>query len=165
VKDLPADLRERPLEAGDMPALTELARICDETYLEWTGPGWTVPLAPRGWADRYLKPDAWSRVAMGDAGLVATVAFPTPRRHDASAAHVGLVFVHPSRWREDIARTMLTRTDAEMIARGYVREQLWTPLGAPAEAFYVACGWARDGRREWHPWVGLEMVGYARDLV
>ncbi len=52
-----------------------------------------------------------------------------------------------------------------MRARGYVREQLWTPNGAPAEQFYLAQGWRLDGRREWHPWVGLEMVGYAQGAL
>ena len=79
-------------------------------------------------------------------------------------AHVGLVFVHPSRWRQGIAGALLSLAEAEMVARGYVREQLWTPVGAPAEQFYAARGWERDGRREWHPWVGLEMVGYAQEL-
>jgi GNAT superfamily N-acetyltransferase len=161
---LPADLHERPLAPGDMPALTGLARVCDETYLEWTPRGWTIPVAPRGWADRYLAPGAWARVALDGTGqLVATVAF---RRADVddSVAHVGLVFVHPSRWREGIAGTMLQLAEAEMVARGYVREQLWTPDGAPAEQFYTARGWALNGRREWHPWVGLEMVGYAKEL-
>jgi len=41
---------------------------------------------------------------------------------------------------------------------------VWTPNGAPAEKFYVAQGWRLDGRREWHPWVGLEMVGYSKAL-
>ena len=80
-------------------------------------------------------------------------------------AHVGLLLVHPSRWREGIARALLGLAEAEMRARGYVREQLWTPLGAPAEQFYLAQGWARDGRQEWHPWAGLEMVGYAKALA
>jgi GNAT superfamily N-acetyltransferase len=163
---LPADLHKRPLVSGDMRALTELARVCDETYLEWTPPGWMVPVSPPGWADRYLaSPDAWARVAVDGSGqFVATVAF---RRADVQdrAAHVGLVFVHPSRWREGIAGTILGLAEAEMVEHGYVREQLWTPDGAPAETFYRARGWARDGRREWHPWVGLEMVGYAKDLA
>ena len=160
---LPADLRERPLDAGDMEALTELARICDETYLSWTPPGWTIPPAPPHWADRYLEDDAWARVALDrDGRLVATTAF---RHHSEGLAHVGLVFVHPARWREGIAGAMLERAEAEMVARGYVREQLWTPEGAPAEAFYRSRGWVPDGRREWHPWVGLAMVGYARSLV
>ena len=144
-----------------MAALTELARVCDETYLEWTPRGWIVPIAPRGWADRYLEDDAWALVAYEDERMIATVAF----RHEAdSLAHVGLVFVHPSRWRQGIAGRMMDLAEAEMVARGYVREQLWTPEGAPAEAFYRARGWERDGRREWHPWVGLQMVGYSRAL-
>jgi GNAT superfamily N-acetyltransferase len=161
---LPADLHVRPLVAGDAPAMTELARVCDQTYLEWTPPGWMVPVAPPGWGDRYLAPDAWARVALDAAGqLIATVAF---RRADVdeSVAHVGLVFVHPSRWREGIAGSMLSLAEAEMVRRGYVREQLWTPEGAPAEQFYAARGWTRSGRREWHPWFGLEMVGYVKDL-
>ena len=32
----------RPLTADDMDALTELAHVCDETYLAWTQPGWVV---------------------------------------------------------------------------------------------------------------------------
>jgi GNAT superfamily N-acetyltransferase len=101
-------------------------------------------------------------VACSESALVATVAY---RRINQDLANVGLVLVHPSRWREGIAGALLDQSEEEMIARGYVREQLWTPLGAPAEAFYRSRGWERDGRREMHPWVGLEMVGYARDLV
>ena len=37
--------------------------------------------------------------------------------------------------------------------------------GAPAETFYRSRGWSLDGRREWHPWAGLQMIGYARDLA
>jgi GNAT superfamily N-acetyltransferase len=157
---LPADLRVRRMEASDDGALRVLARACDETYLSWAPRGWTVPEAPPGWMDRYFGNGL---VALAGEALVATVAY---RRVDNSAvANVGLVLVHPSRWREGIAGTLLGRVEEEMIERGFVREQLWTPLGAPAEAFYGSRGWERDGRTEWHPWVGLEMVGYARDLV
>ena len=76
-----------------------------------------------------------------------------------------MVLVHPSRWRRGIAGSMMDRAEAEMLARGYEREQLWTPEGAPAEAFYRSRGWTLDGRREWHPWAGLQMVGYARALA
>jgi GNAT superfamily N-acetyltransferase len=152
----------RPLTAGDMDALTELARVCDETYLEWAPPGWMVPPAPPHWADRYLEDDAWAMVGWDEETLVASVAF---RSHSASVAHVGLVFVHPSRWRQGIAARLMGLAEAEMRRRGYEREQLWTPNGAPAEKFYVAQGWRLDGRREWHPWVGLEMVGYAKALT
>jgi GNAT superfamily N-acetyltransferase len=152
----------RQLTPDDMDALTELARVCDETYRDWTPPGWLVPVAPPKWADRYFRDDAWARLGFDDDALIASVAF----RHEAEGlAHVGLVFVHPSRWRRGIAARMMRLAEDEMRLRGYVREQLWTPNGAPAERFYTALGWRLDGRREWHPWVGLEMVGYAKDLA
>ncbi len=152
----------RRLVADDVPALTELSRICDETYLEWTPPGWSPPTHPRGWADRYLQDDAYGLVMYEDEALVATAAF---REEAPRVAHIGMVLVHPSRWRRGIAGSMMDLAEAEMLAREYVREQLWTPEGAPAEAFYRSRGWSRDGRREWHPWAGLQMVGYARDLA
>ena len=114
-----------------MDALTELARVCDETYLEWTPPGWVLPLAPPHWADRYLEDDAWALLGWDGDALVCSVAF---RSHSESVAHVGLVFVHPSRWRQGIAARLMGLAEAEMRARGYEREQLWTPNGAPGRA-------------------------------
>jgi GNAT superfamily N-acetyltransferase len=154
----------RPLTPDDMDALTELARVCDETYLDWAPPGWSVPLAPPKWADRYLQHDAWALLGFEGDELIASAAF---RSADGvpGVAHVGLVFVHPSRWRQGIGVRMMGLAEDEMRARAYVREQLWTPNGAPAERFYTALGWRLDGRREWHPWVGLEMVGFAKDLA
>lgn len=158
------DLAPRPLTGADLDALTALARVCDETYLDWTPKGWMVPEAPPGWANKYLEAESYLEGAFDPEGrLVATVAF-RPSEIGPGIAHLGLVFVHPSRWREGIAGAMLSRAEAQMVARGYVSEVLWTPVGAPAEAFYRSRGWARDGRTEWHPWVGLDMVGYARDL-
>jgi len=151
----------RPLTAGDMDALTELARVCDETYVTWTPPGWVVPVAPPHWADRYLEDDAWAMLGWDADALIASVAF---RSHSQSVAHVGLVFVHPSRWRQGIAGRLMGLAEEEMRRRRYLSEQLWTPNGAPAEKFYLAQGWRQDGRREWHPWVGLEMVGYSKAL-
>jgi GNAT superfamily N-acetyltransferase len=173
---LPADLRERPLKVSDAPELRALARACEESYLDWAPPGWTVPESPPGWAERFVGPDRWAHVAVDLSGRVmGSVAFrpayddpapgPGTGRLLRGVAHVGIVFVHPSRWREGIAGALLSSAEAEMVARGYVREQLWTPQGAPAERFYAARGWARDGRRAWHAWVGLTVVGYARDLA
>jgi GNAT superfamily N-acetyltransferase len=152
----------RRLTAGDVEALTELSRLCDETYLEWTPPGWTVPAIPPNWADRYLTDHAWGLLGFDGDELIASAAF---RTHSAEVAHLGQLLVHPSRWRRGIATELLGLAEDEMRARGFAREQLWTPKGAPAERFYVARGWQRDGRREWHPWAGLEMVGYAKGLT
>jgi GNAT superfamily N-acetyltransferase len=152
----------RPLTADDVGALTELARTCDETYLEWMPPGWTVPVAPPNWVDRYLTEEAWGRLGWEAGTLIASVAV---RPHSETVAHLGQLLVHPSRWRQGIARRLLELAEDEMRARGYGRARLWTPDGAPAEQFYLAHGWRRDGRREWHPWAGLELVGYGKALV
>jgi GNAT superfamily N-acetyltransferase len=151
----------RRLTAEDIDALTELMRVCDETYLEWTPPGWTVPIAPPRWADRYLTDNAWGLLGWDGPELIASVAF---RPHSSDVAHLGQLLVHPSRWRRGIAARLMALAEEEMRSRGYARAQLWTPHGAPAEQFYAALGWRRDGRREWHPWAGLEMVGYAKAL-
>jgi UDP:flavonoid glycosyltransferase YjiC (YdhE family) len=69
------------------------------------------------------------------------------------------------RWREPAEAAGMTFAAAPEYLVFPTREQLWTPKGAPAEHFYQARGWRRTGRRDWNPWVALEMVGYARDLV
>jgi GNAT superfamily N-acetyltransferase len=152
----------RPLTAEDVDALAELSHACDETYLEWMPPGWTVPVAPPNWMDRYLTEHAWGLLASDEDVLVGSVAF---RPLSSEVAHLGQLLVHPSRWREGIASRLLALAEDEMRARGYVRAQLWTPDGAPAQKFYVARGWRLDGRREWHPWAALEMVGYGKALT
>jgi GNAT superfamily N-acetyltransferase len=172
---LPADLRARPFSAGDGPALTELVRACDRTYGDWAPAGWTVPEVGPDFAARFADPDRWSCcVVAGDGALVGFASFrparasETPGRTDgpvlAGVAHVGAVFVHPSRWREGVAGALLRRAEREMRSRGYSAAQLWTPDGAPAERFYLAQGWRRDGRVAWHGWLGLSMVGYAKPL-
>jgi GNAT superfamily N-acetyltransferase len=164
----------RPLEPGDEEGLVALVRACDETYREWAPAGWEPPTVSPGWAESFLAPDRWARV-VDNGSIIAAVAFrqahlqPVPGPAEGppleGVAHLSILFVHPSRWREGIAGALLDAAEAEMAARGFVREMLWTPEGAPAERFYAARGWERDGRRAWHQWVGLMVVGYARDLT
>jgi len=165
----------RPFEAGDTDGLIALVRACDETYREWAPAGWEPPTINSGWAEGFLARDRWARVVDDGAGIVAAVAFrqahlqPVPGPAEGppleGVAHLSILFVHPSRWREGIAGALLDAAETEMVARGFEREMLWTPEGAPAERFYAARGWERDGRRAWHQWVGLMVVGYARDLT
>jgi GNAT superfamily N-acetyltransferase len=165
----------RPFEPGDAPALVALVRACDETYREWAPAGWEPPTVSSRWAESFAEPDRWTQVLLDCDALIGAVAFrqaheqpvpgPAVGPELEGVAHLSILFVHPSRWREGIAGSMLDDAEAEMVARGYSREVLWTPEGAPAERFYSARGWERDGRRAWHPWVGLAVVGYARDLT
>jgi GNAT superfamily N-acetyltransferase len=168
-------LVERELRPDDAEALAALVRACDETYREWLPPGWTPPEVGADWTARFAEPDRWSLV-MDAGGEIAGFMSFRPAYQEASpgrragallpgVAHVGAVFVHPSRWRQGIAARMLARAEAAMRAAGYERAVLWTPEGAPAERLYAAQGWERDGRRAWHDWIGVTVVGYAKRLA
>ena len=164
---------ERPFRADDAEPLAALVRACDLTYKEWLPPGWTPPEVGADWSARFGDPDRWSIVVEDDAQLVGFCSFrpaydeavpggPGPRL--PGVAHVGAVFVAPTHWRRGIAARMLRRAEEAMRAQGYVRAVLWTPDGAPAERLYRSLGWSLDGRRAWHEWVGVVVVGYAKDL-
>jgi GNAT superfamily N-acetyltransferase len=164
---------ERSFHVDDAESLAALVRACDLTYRGWLPDGWTPPEVGADWAARFAEPDRWS-VVMEDFGAV--VGFASFRQAFEEAvpgalgprlpgvAHVGAVFVAPTHWRRGIAARMLGCAEEEMRARAYSRAVLWTPEGAPAERLYGALGWVRDGRQAWHDWVGLVVVGYAKDL-
>jgi GNAT superfamily N-acetyltransferase len=173
---LPSDLFERPARAADGSAIGELMRACDETYVSFTPAGWSPPPVVPDWHVRMEDAGRWSRVAVDAAGaVVGFVSFRQARSLDPpggpagepvpGVAHVGALFVHPSRWREGIASALLARAEAAMLEGGYGRAQLWTPRGAPAERFYRARGWDPDGRSSFHDWLGLPVVGYAKVLA
>jgi GNAT superfamily N-acetyltransferase len=173
---LPADLHTRRLQPADAEAILALVAACDECYTEFLPAAWTPPEVPPDWPRRFERPETWSLAAFDAAErLVGFVSFRPAHADEAPGtrsgelvpglAHVGTVFVHPSRWRQGIAAALLGRAEAVMRERGFARAQLWTPEGAPAERFYLARGWARDGRLDWHPWMGLAVVGYAKHLA
>ena len=172
---LPGDLRVRPARAADGAAIGELMRACDETYHAWAPAEWTPPAPPPQWPSRVSDADHWARVAEDAARrLVGLVAFRPARAGDEpggtsgeplpGVAHLGVLLVHPERWREGVGAALLARAERAMAADGYRRARLWTPAGAPAERFYVACGWAPDGRSGVNPWLGLDVVGYTKSL-
>jgi GNAT superfamily N-acetyltransferase len=163
----------RRFSVHDAEPLAGLVRACDATYRDWLPDGWTPPEVGADWSARFTDPDRWSVVIEDGGALVGFSSF-RPAYDEAvpgapgpllpGVAHVGAVFVAPSHWRRGIAARMLGLAEVEMRARGYARAVLWTPEGAPAERLYSALGWSRDGRRAWHDWVGLVVVGYAKDL-
>jgi GNAT superfamily N-acetyltransferase len=153
----------------------ELMRACEETYLSWAPRGWAPPPAIDARTVRLRSRAQWSRVAVdGDGRVIGLITFRAARTGDEpggpagelvpGVAHVGALYVHPERWREGIGAALLACAEAAMVRDGYRLAQLWTPVGAPAERFYRACGWAPDGRRGLNPWLGLAVVGYSKSL-
>jgi GNAT superfamily N-acetyltransferase len=167
---MPADLRLRPPAREDAGALAELIEACDASHAAWAPRGWQPPRLVDErvrWTARVDQPGRWSRVAAGIAiaGLISwTPALTGEGELVEGLAHVDALFVAPARWRQGIASALLAAAEEAMTAGGCEHAGLWTPEGAPAEAFYRHAGWRRDGRREWHRPLGLMVVGYRRRL-
>jgi GNAT superfamily N-acetyltransferase len=167
-------IRLRPATRDDIPALTGLVRRCDESQKAWAGEDLPMPPAEGEtleWDVRFARAGAWITVAEEDgSGIVGVVAFArgTVSREDPTPvpglAHVSAVFVDPAHWRRGIARTLMDAADEAMRAAGYDHAQLWTLEGSPAERLYAALGWARDGRRDVFPPMGLDTVAYVKSL-
>lgn len=169
-------MRLRPATRADIPALTELVRRCDLSARAWAGPDVPIPTEAGEeleWELRFARTGAWIRVVEeeDDASVVGAIAVANAQvsREDRTLVpglgHVSAVFVDPERWRRGIARLMLDAADEAMRAAGYERAQLWTLEGSPAERLYSALGWARDGRRDVYPPMGLDVVAYVKALV
>jgi GNAT superfamily N-acetyltransferase len=161
----------RSPEPGDTDAMLDLVAACDETWREWTPPYWEPP--PREsarWVTEIGATDRWTRVAVEPDGVLAGFVSWGPAREGAGwalvpgVAHLGALFVHPRAWRRGIASRLLDAAVTSMRQAGYTRARLNTPVRAPAERFYAAKGWRRDGGERWHATVGLPSVGYALDL-
>jgi GNAT superfamily N-acetyltransferase len=164
-------VRLRPPEPGDVDAMLALVAACDESWRAWAPDGWEPPdPASARWVLELGAADRWTRVAVEpDERLVGLVSWNAAREGPQwsrvpGVAHVGALFVHPSRWRRGIARLLLDAALAAMRADGFERARLNTPVGAPAERFYAALGWERDGPEHWHEVVRLPSVGYAIEL-
>jgi GNAT superfamily N-acetyltransferase len=164
----------RTATRADIPTIVGLVRRCDESVRQWLGR--EVPIPPEAgeeleWELRFARSGAWVQVVEDEDGaIVGVVAFANGQvsREDRTPvpglAHVSAVFVDPARWRRGIARQMLDAADAAMRAVGYDRAQLWTLEGSPAERLYSALGWARDGRHDVYPPMGLAIVAYVKTL-
>jgi GNAT superfamily N-acetyltransferase len=172
------DLAVRAPAGGDVGGIAALVAACDETYRDWTGPGWEPPPPGREldrWRGRITDGSWWTRVAVEAGGRIVGLACFTQaivQRPDEALgllpipgrAHVSAVFTHPDRWRQGVARGLLEIAEEAMRDEGYSEVQLWTPLDAPARRFYEATGWTADGRRQWLAELGLPIVAYVKPL-
>jgi GNAT superfamily N-acetyltransferase len=165
----------RPATREDLRTLVALTRRCAESHRAWVGEDLPMPAAEGtdlAWELNLARAGAWVRVAIDEDGAVLAVIALAPAqvsRDDRTPipglAHVSALFVDPDHWRRGIARALLDAADDAMRAAGYARAQLWTLEGSPAERFYVALGWARDGRRDVFAPMGLPTVAYVKTLT
>ncbi len=163
----PSDLELRELGLEDLDAVIQLVHRCDCTYLDWAPSDWRPPDLDwyrERWEERLPHPEVWARGAFDQRGaVVGFVAFRAePDR--SRVAHVNAVFVEPRRWRQGIARSLLSLAEEEMRAGGYRFARLWTPEHAPACLFYERVGWRPEGQRDWFEPLGLHVVGYEKPL-
>jgi GNAT superfamily N-acetyltransferase len=161
---LPADLSGRQLGSNDVVASADLVSACDQTYLESAPQGWRPPseAQERGrWQENLSDPARWSwGVFDSSATLVALVAFKRAPSEEGKSApelgHLTDLFVHPSRWHEGIASSLLAGAEAAMAERGLRDAILRTPEWAPARGFYEARGWhpteVREYAESWDMW-------------
>ena len=152
-RPLPGDLSARELAPADLDAAVGLIETCDRTYLDWAPPAWRPPELHwyrDRWAERLEADEHWSLGAFEpEARLVGLVAIRPDYDREGNlvpgVGHVSSLFVHPDRWREGIASWLLAQGEAEMSNRGFPVGRLWTPDGAPAQAFYRAAGYEMPG--------------------
>ena len=149
------------------------------TRRTWSGrrPAGQPPTVSPGWAERFLAPDRWAHVVVDRTGaLVAAVAFrpahvaagSRPGRRTAAAgrrASLDPVRAPVALARGDRRRAARRGRGGDGRARLRARACCGRPRARPPSASTPRAGWERDGRRAWHPWVGLTVVGYARDLT
>jgi GNAT superfamily N-acetyltransferase len=167
----PADTTLRLMERDDRPAVEALVWACDESWREWAPAGWEPPaIETQRWITHLGEADRWTRVAVEhDGRLVGLASWGAARvgpewRVLPGVAHLGALFVHPSRWRRGLASWLLDAALDAMRRGGYVRARLNTPVGAPAERLYAARGWARALQPSWHEVVKLPSIEYTIDL-
>jgi ribosomal protein S18 acetylase RimI-like enzyme len=169
---LPADLAAREMTAADIPAVVATVRRCDATYAEWAD-GWQQPSVAEeteDWEELLAMADGSAIVAADAEGTVAG-AVGWKQAEDETVgrvpgvAHVVSVFTDPSRWREGIARALLSLAEEEMRLREFRIARLWTPRDAPARAFYDREGWTLDGRERFAEKLGFHLVGYEKRLT
>ncbi len=171
---LPDGFSARGLSEADAPMLGAIVDACDHTYMEWAPPDWT-PLGGETEARDLFKSmkssKHWMLGASSDAeGLIGFVVV-RPMRHDDSGElrdDVGWIsdlFVHPRAWRRGIAAFLLSSAERQMADDGRTTGRLLTPVGAPAQAFYMAQGWAPDGTGTFLEMYHMPAIGFSKQIA
>jgi GNAT superfamily N-acetyltransferase len=91
--------------------------------------------------------DPQTIVAHAGKRIVGFSSFGPTRDADArGAGEIYALYVDPEHWGAGVGRRLLENSRRRLKAGGYAEAVLWVLLGnEPAERFYLADGWRRDG--------------------
>ena len=138
--------------------------LLPEEYLDGLRPEHRIPgyrFGEDGAAPRTL-------LAIEGATVLGFATFGASRDEDApGAGELFALYVDPERWRAGAGRVLLARTREGLHALGHREALLWVLRGnEPAERFYEADGWRRDGASRWEdPWgVRSQVFRFRRTL-
>ncbi len=86
---------------------------------------------------------------------------------EASTGEIQTFFVSPEYWRRGVGRELMDSALADLRRRGYVSCTVWSFAGnEPANAFYEAMGFGRDGaERTEEAWAHISEVRYRLSLT
>jgi len=114
-----------------------------------------------------LDPDAPDTILAVEHDAICGFATTGPSRDDDARGlgELYALYVDPPAWGKGIGRMLLAQAVAGMRAQGYEDAILWVLTGnEPAERFYRADGWVRDGARRWEEPYGVRsrVIRYRR---
>jgi ribosomal protein S18 acetylase RimI-like enzyme len=108
-------------------------------------------------------------VADDGGSIVGFCTIATPARDTAlgvRVAEIAAIYVLPEHWRGGIGTALLDATTDSLRGDGYEAVVLWTLRGnEPAQRFYEARGFARDGAEKIASTHGLDEVRYRASLA
>ena len=151
----------------DLETLLETARICLDTYVDFT-PGWTRPQAfdaanEERMPELLRSPGFFCLMAEANGDPVGQVMIGS--RGEPGMAHLGQLFVRPVWWGTGVAKELHAGAVAHARETGFERIRLFTPRHHPrARRFYEREGWVLTGEPEYSEDLRLEIVEYRLDL-
>jgi ribosomal protein S18 acetylase RimI-like enzyme len=108
-------------------------------------------------------------VAEDGGAVVGFTACGASGDHDAEATtgEIGTFFVAPECWRRGVGRALMDSALSDLRRRGYLSCTVWSfAANDPANAFYEALGFERDGaERTEEAWAHIPEVRYRRSLT
>lgn len=151
----------REAQPGDESAVADIhvrawkrayRRLLPEEYLEALRPEDRIPGYRFGSRDRQAPE---TLLAFEGDTLLGFATFGASRDQDAAnAGELFALYVDPDRWRAGAGRALLGAAREGLRRSGHREAILWVLKGnEPAERFYEADGWRRDGSSRWEdPW-------------